>query len=35
VSKKSVKPPSGEVELLNWSPCDYPIFLGSEGSCTS
>ena len=32
--QKTVTPPK-EVELENWNPCDYPIFIGAEGSCTA
>ena len=35
MKQKTVQPPSKKVELGNWNPCDYPIFVGSGGSCTA
>jgi len=34
INQKSVTaPPEKEVQIENWSPCDYPIFIGQEGGC--
>lgn len=34
INQKSVTaPPEKEVQIENWSPCDYPIFIGQKGGC--